>query len=266
MSPCRKPPSQTIMRWTRRAATPTLEPMHRQRRARAWRCAVLAAAVWLAWPLSPALAAERLSREMHDQPGMPTGIKSIIQDADGYLWIASAQGLDRFDGLEVRPWGRDKVNSRLEWLAAGPRGQVAAAHETLPAWEVDGESLRAVTGPDGQPIPTVRQIGYDAHGRLWLISAERLMARDETGAWMRDVPDSIPGERAVSLGSVPCSMEWSFRRVRGISTVSCRLRRRAASPPSRKAISPACTCWTRSHCWRPSASALTRVCTRSRVR
>lgn len=149
---------------------------------------------------APGLSAERLSRAMHDHPGMPRGIKSVIQDVDGYLWIASEQGLDRFDGSEVRPWGRALVRSRLEWLAAGPGGQVAAAHESQPAWEVAGETLRAVMGPDGAPIPSVRQVAYDRSGRLWLVTGDKVMARDSGGGWIAGAGDLPGGERARWLG------------------------------------------------------------------
>src|SRR3954470_22650761 len=53
-----------------------------------------------AFALSPEL---RISQLYHTaltaKDGAPTAIESLAQTSDGYLWIASAAGLFRFDGV-----------------------------------------------------------------------------------------------------------------------------------------------------------------------
>ena len=40
--------------------------------------------------------------------GLPsTEIRSLARDADGYLWIATADGLARHDGIDMRIWRHD---------------------------------------------------------------------------------------------------------------------------------------------------------------
>src|SRR5690606_37559500 len=43
--------------------------------------------------------------------GLPsTDIKALARDADGYLWIATADGLARHDGVDMRVWRHDPAD------------------------------------------------------------------------------------------------------------------------------------------------------------
>src|SRR5258708_1744491 len=53
----------------------------------------------------PALASDRtIAQFIHkawvQKDGAPASIKAITQTSDGYLWLASVQGLYRFDGAQ----------------------------------------------------------------------------------------------------------------------------------------------------------------------
>jgi hypothetical protein len=41
--------------------------------------------------------------------GLPGGVSSIAQTKDGYLWIGTANGLYRFDGVRFEPFAADKL-------------------------------------------------------------------------------------------------------------------------------------------------------------
>ncbi|WP_448134199.1 ATP-binding protein [Stenotrophomonas rhizophila] len=60
-----------------------------------WPWALLAAVLDLPWP-----------RQLGVIDGLPTtGIHAMAEDATGYLWMASSEGLLRFDGRRSRVWG-----------------------------------------------------------------------------------------------------------------------------------------------------------------
>ena len=45
--------------------------------------------------------------------GLPsTEIKALARDHDGYLWIATADGLARYDGVDMRVWRHDPTDPR----------------------------------------------------------------------------------------------------------------------------------------------------------
>ena len=43
--------------------------------------------------------------------GMPSsGVNAIVRDRDGYIWIATPDGLARYDGLGFRTWRHDPAD------------------------------------------------------------------------------------------------------------------------------------------------------------
>ena len=65
--------------------------------------------------------------------GLPsTEIKGLARDRDGYLWIATADGLARYDGVSMRVWRHD------------------------------------VAEPSGLPGNNIQTLMVDAQDRIWL--------------------------------------------------------------------------------------------------
>ena len=88
----------------------TSRPPYRARRPRAlaWRAALAAvacAAVTLARAAGPETPRPRL---LGVADGLPSSnINGLARDRDGYLWLATSDGLARYDGVEVRTWRHD---------------------------------------------------------------------------------------------------------------------------------------------------------------
>jgi diguanylate cyclase (GGDEF)-like protein len=101
------------------------------------------------------------------------GVMAIVQDAQGFLWLGTEDGLDRYDGSEIRHYVHDRSQSGTltdNWVSAlaqdaqgtlwigtasagvVTRNRVTGAFEDLPA--VRGEH--------------VRTLDFDAKGRLWI--------------------------------------------------------------------------------------------------
>ena len=70
--------------------------------------------LWLACACAPAAVPERPRfRIVGAEQGLPsTEIKALARDADGYLWIATADGLARHDGVGMRIWRHDPADPR----------------------------------------------------------------------------------------------------------------------------------------------------------
>ncbi len=147
-----------------------------------------------------ARGSERLARHISDIPGFPAGITDVGQDTTGYLWLSSREGLSRYDGLEVRSWGREITRGVLTYVSTGPRDLVLSGDRHTGLFEVDGGTLRKIEPPGGSSDPGAAHAVYDNAGTLWAAWDGRLLRRrDET--WIdignTDIHDEFAHELAV---------------------------------------------------------------------
>lgn len=183
--------------------------------------AALAAALWL--PASPA-AAERLPLRCWEvRDGLASAsVRAILQDARGYLWVGTGEGLSRFDGYSFRTFGvadglgHPAVNDLLEdaagrlWVATNGGGLSLLAAED---WDGEGTPLTSFAVGEtlgDNRVNAVRSLS----GELWLAtdggifrgrplaggtsSFERILERAPDASWnawwmaaLRDARDRI---------------------------------------------------------------------------
>ena len=139
-------------------------------------------AIWLAaaylttsgWALDPHKTLTQYSRhQWGQQDGLPQDtVKSITQTADGYLWVATDEGLARFDGFEFTVFSKPAANlpaNSITALAASPDGAlwIGTANGL---GEYTGGRFRIYTIKDGLPDNDIRDLYSDHSGTLWMVS------------------------------------------------------------------------------------------------
>jgi len=149
----------------------------------------------LLFPAKPQ-AAGRMGRQISDIPGMPVGVSDVGQDTTGYLWISSSEGLSRYDGFEVRPWG--VVKGRLTYVETGPGGRVLGGDPRTGLYEVEGPALREIEGPEGADAAGPSHAVYDREARLWAAWDGRLLRRED-GGWIEIGGREMAEDRALQL-------------------------------------------------------------------
>src|SRR5678815_1626709 len=120
-------------------------------------------------------------------------IQSITQDADGYLWIATDDGVSRYDGEKFTHFGVDQglLSTVSRVVGVAPDGNVCVGDpKGLVCW--DGARF-AVPDP-GLPRGAVHAIA-SGRGRLWIGAASGLYVRDGQGTFVR--APGWPGTTAV---------------------------------------------------------------------
>jgi len=140
------------------------------------------------------------------EDGLPqSSVYGIDQTADGYLWIATLDGLVRFDGVRMKVFNRSEVpemtSNRLLCVRAARDGSLWLGSE-------DGGAMRR--GPDGRfrsfgladglPNLFVASLMEDAQGRMWASTPSGL-ARFENGKWTMPPEAALrPGEQLEVFG------------------------------------------------------------------
>lgn len=150
----------------------------------------------------PASAAERYRRDWSDHPGMPRGIRDLDHDDRGFLWLASEEGIHRFDGQEVVPWSPPGVRE-VVGINRGPAGRLVAFAEQGAAWEVVPSGVETLDDAGGTPLRNVHDADYTPDGALWVCDDAGLFRRDAAGRWSRIALPAPEGQTPIRVRPAP---------------------------------------------------------------
>ncbi|MET0499432.1 MAG: triple tyrosine motif-containing protein [Steroidobacteraceae bacterium] len=154
------------------------------------RCALVAwcGCVWALWcapasAISPDLEVWQLYHTSWTaRDGAPTGIVSITQTLDGYLWLATATGLFRFDGVRFERFdgasGVRLPSSNVFSLFATPSGDLWIGYMFGGVSVVRNGHITNYTERDGLPTASVRAIAQDPTGATWVATSLGLLRFD----------------------------------------------------------------------------------------
>jgi ligand-binding sensor domain-containing protein len=150
---------------------------HRPGLIRALLLALPAAALW-PHPEAAAVNPDRPMKQYslsswETRDGLPHNtVQGLAQTADGYLWVATVEGLSRFDGFRFKIFDRANTEALtrndIQSLYAARDGSlwISAYGSGLIRYR-DG-SFRAYAPPGGWAQTTVSAIAEDARGALWI--------------------------------------------------------------------------------------------------
>ncbi|HEV7766677.1 MAG TPA: two-component regulator propeller domain-containing protein, partial [Thermoanaerobaculia bacterium] len=135
--------------------------------------------------------------------GGPSQIGALAQTSDGYLWIGTARGLFRFDGVTFEryapPPGMSLPSHNIYALVATSDGGLWISFRPSGVAFVKGDSLTVPSRPEELPSAQVYTLAADQDGRVWAGThngLELLMG----SRWVLIGSDwNFPGERVWSL-------------------------------------------------------------------
>jgi len=137
---------------------------------------------FLALPLSSRAAERFLERSWLSEDGLPGNfVRSVVQAPDRFLWVATAEGVVRFDGVRFTapggPVDRAIIRMRPKTLFPFPDGSVWIATEAggLIRWQDRTWSLiwPAATQPG---IPEVTQVVPEPDGSALIVRGQEVWA------------------------------------------------------------------------------------------
>lgn len=131
-----------------------------------------------------------------EKDGLPSQtISSIAQDRDGYLWVGTARGLVRFDGIRFVVWDRAHLpltNLGVPALCATSDGSVWRAYWGISRVDrIKGENVESFDAGEGLPEGTVQTLLQDHDGIVWA-GGRGGVSRFRDGRWNRvDMPAGV---------------------------------------------------------------------------
>nr|WP_298719004.1 hybrid sensor histidine kinase/response regulator [uncultured Steroidobacter sp.] len=106
-------------------------------------------------------------------------VMSILQDSQGFLWLATESGLDRYDGYSIREYRRERGNknglaSDYVWkIVEDARGDLwlATIGGGIARWDRRNDQFQQFrhdpSDPDSLASDAIRTLHIDAAGRVW---------------------------------------------------------------------------------------------------
>jgi len=172
---------------------------------------LLYACAWLFWSTSPALSQVSIDVWTTDN-GLPQNtISGLCQAADGYLWLATFDGLARFDGVRFTTFKMADApgirSNRFDSILCAANGDLWAATEWSGITRYHNGQFITYTTENGLPSNEVKKVIGDGAGHIWALSGLSIVRWD--AARSRFV-DSGLGNRNTSVSS-PIWLGWLDR-------------------------------------------------------
>jgi len=130
--------------------------------------------------------------------GLPQGIiRAIRQGPDGYLWIATMDGLARYDGVRMQVFNRGNtpgfVANRLESLYVAPNTDLWMNTESGRVIHGSAGRFRTLTADDGIAQPHVHGLTGDGSGDVRILIDGVIYERKAGGTRFEKLASAPPG-------------------------------------------------------------------------
>ena len=166
--------------------------------------------------LAAAREQDLLVRVWQSEDGLPGNVvRSVVQSHDGYLWIATAEGVARFDGIEFEPIeldGQQRQNRFAFWrIYATANHDIWVSTFQGGLFRIrDGKFERVVPDTRTPRPPLVTQMLEDAHGDVFFKRGDEIHKIE--GSSSVQIPQ--PGEDLLKLfGNDQANQGRSGRRL-----------------------------------------------------
>jgi len=121
--------------------------------------------------------------------GAPTQVQALAQSTDGYLWLGTATGLFRFDGIKFElykpPSGQTFRERNVASLYASPDGGLWVGYWYGGVSLIKDGSVTEYGPANGLPSAAVSAFARDRHGSIWIAAGRDGLAKFDGSHWKK---------------------------------------------------------------------------------
>ena len=131
----------------------------------------------------------------------PSAVTSVLQSGDGYVWLGTYQGLERYDGVRFTLFDSMHTpglqNSRITALYEDREGKLWIGHETGQLTVLTGGAFEAANPGPRWPGGAIEAITSDAYSDVWLLNDNGILYRLRDGEVLECPGGASPSRKAV---------------------------------------------------------------------
>ena len=153
--------------------------------------------------------------------GLPSSkVNALARDRDGYLWIATADGLARYDGVDMRVWRHDPADPRslpgnnVQALLVDAQDRVWVATEGggISVLDASRQQFQHTRQKDQPALGSDDVWSFAAQGdAVWIGTYDGGLSRvDADGRWQRFTAeqDGLPSDIVLALATDAAGQVW----------------------------------------------------------
>ena len=122
---------------------------------------------------------------IREQDGLSSRVTtSLLHDRDGFLWVGTNNGLNRYDGTHFVPFKEQRsnpnslINNQLYSLCEDRQGRIwMSAENGVSRYDKTTGRFYHITKVDNQPLGICKNIRCDRAGNVWFTSRNRGLYR-----------------------------------------------------------------------------------------
>jgi signal transduction histidine kinase/ligand-binding sensor domain-containing protein len=135
--------------------------------------------------------------------GLPQNIiRGITQTPDGYLWVATLNGIARFDGIRFTTFDKSNTpgisTNRFALMMPGPQGDLWLVTEDRTVVRYHRGQFSTLGASEGVPTNSVSGLTNDSHGNIWISCDRRIFKWSEDRGRFEPIEDDAAGYQSLS--------------------------------------------------------------------
>ncbi|WP_191906982.1 sensor histidine kinase [Adhaeribacter soli] len=139
-------------------------------------------------------------------------VKKLYQDQDGFIWLGTAQGLFRFDGLKPEPYrlASKKPLPSVSALFQDKQKQLWIGCDNGKIYRLVNNQLQAFSPEEGTPKEAILDIEEDAKGNIWFATyGEGIYVWIKNRLYNLNTDDGLPDDYIYSLARDAYGQIWA---------------------------------------------------------
>src|SRR5688572_3169518 len=169
--------------------------------------------LWLSFPITVAGQQLHFKTRTFEYNNEPLKVRKLCQDASGFIWLGTGQGLFQYDGVQTKPVllaASRKPLPPVSALFEDKQKQLWIGCENGRIYRLKDQKLTAFEPEEGNPKVSILAIQQDLKGNIWFATyGEGLYCWKNNRLYNLNTADGLPDDYVYTLTQDKAGNIWA---------------------------------------------------------